>query len=238
MVGEIIGGALGLAELGIGLSNQKKDEAERKQLMANRPVAKPSEALKKETQLAESELGQGMSERSERAYKEASDAQFASSLGAILKGGGSANNVGDVFGKSQEGLRNLTMMQENLRLNQIQSVIQSYDKNTEEQRSLFEFNEWRPWADNMQSNAARLQKDADMQQSGLNTFGGAFMGAAHGAEDKSAYDKYFNAGVTKGQQSQQDNTDNNVSQRYSQEQTVSMPKTSFNINDIPNATIR
>ena len=167
------GAILGLAETAVSLINRGKAVKEAKELQRTRPKREISDELGQTLSLAESELAGGMSTAAERAYNNAMDRQMAGSLSAILRGGGSVNNVGEVFGAGEEGRQRLAMLTDQLRTSQIDSVVKARQTMAEEQDKNFIFNDWMPWKDRQAANAEARQGAEKGIWSGLETVGNA-----------------------------------------------------------------
>lgn len=173
--GMIIGGTLGLAQTVSSLINAGKTKEIAKQLERSRPKREISPLYGQNLSLAESELAGGMSTAAERAYASQLDKSTAASLSALLKGGGDVNSVGDVFASGEEGRQRLAMLNDQLRLNQINNVVKARGMMAEEADKNFLFNDYAPWADKSQANAeARKAANAGIW-SGLSTVAGAGM---------------------------------------------------------------
>jgi hypothetical protein len=191
-VDSLIGEGLGLAESVVGLINRGKTQREAAQLQANRPKLKDSPYLKDQLALSESELSTGMSGEAKNAYEQGIDRDLSTSLDAILKGGGSVNNVGSIFGQSEVGRQRLTMMKDNLRLNQINNLVRSRDAKEEERQKEFQFNEWMPWADQAQANAQARQGAESQIWGGLGTAGSVAMKSAETSRNKNELNNSLN----------------------------------------------
>ena len=168
--------ALGLAQTVTGLINGAKANKIAKELGRTRPKREISPLYGENLSLAESELAGGMSNAAERAYKNQLDKSTAASLDAILKGGGSVNNVGEVFAAGEEGRQRLAMMTDQLRLNQINNVLKAREMSAEEADKNFIFNDWMPWADKSAANAEARRDAKAATWSGLQTFAGGASG--------------------------------------------------------------
>jgi hypothetical protein len=174
--GLVIAGTIGLAETAIGMINAGKAKKKAAQLAASRPKYQESPYIKDELSLAESELSTGMSGAASNAYEQGIDRDLSSSLNTILKGGGSVNNVAEVFGQSTQGRQRLALMKENLRLNQVNNLVRAQQDSTEQREKAFQFNQWAPWADQSQANAQARTAAQGQIMSGINTIGSAGMG--------------------------------------------------------------
>lgn len=184
-------GAIGAVQAGIGLIKGAKAKKEAKRLAESRPKYQESATAGQAVNLAESELAKGMSSRAEKAYLDANDRQLSASLSAILKGGGSVNNIGDVFGKSEVGKANLATMQDNLRLNQINNVVRAQQYKDEQDDKKFMYDIDALWKDSTQANAAARKDAANLTMAGINTFGSAVGGGMFGAKTKKDNDAYL-----------------------------------------------
>lgn len=187
---------LGAVETAVGFIKEGKANKEARKLEATRPKLKSSPFIKDQLSLAESELGTGLSADAKTAYEEGIDKSLSTSLNAILKGGGSVNNVGEVFSNSQEGRQRLALLKQNLRLNQINNLVRSQDAAEQERQEMFGFNEWQPWADKAQAVAASRQGAENMIFGGLQTAGSAAMRYSQRNRQESNFEKYFGSGST------------------------------------------
>src|SRR5687768_1629768 len=139
--------AIGVAQTVTGLIKGGKAKKEAARLAATRPKLEASPYLDDQLSLAQSELSSGMSGAAENAYEQGLSRDMSSSLDAILKGGGDVNNVAEIFDRSAVGRQRLALMKENLRLSQINNVVNAQGASENQRKEMFEFNQWRPWAD-------------------------------------------------------------------------------------------
>lgn len=182
---------LGLVQTVAGLINSEKAKREGRELERSRPKYEISPVAKEQLDMAESELAGGMSARAESAYRDLENRQFASSLNAILRGGGSVNSVGEVFDASGAGRLRLAQLEDQIRLQQIENLRKSREYMVEQEDKAFMYNEDAPWKDKAQAiNAAREQATKGIW-SGLETMATAGMNYAQGQEAKELMDDYF-----------------------------------------------
>ena len=182
---------IGGIESAVGLINSGKAKKEAERLSKTRPKRSISKYAKDDLALSESELQQGMSADAERAYENMANKQLSTSLSAILKGGGSVNNVGDVYGKSEEGRANLAILKDQARMSRVNNVIRSYQMMNEEEQANFAFNEFAPWADKSAANAEARKEAQGQIWKGVNTLGAGVMQYSQDKTAMNAYDKYF-----------------------------------------------
>jgi hypothetical protein len=192
---------LGKAQAVLGLINYRKTTKNAAKLAKERPVYKDSGLDDKDLSLAESDLSGGMSARAETAYKQQSDKQFAASLEAMLRGGGSVNNVADVFGNSQEGALRLSQLQDQLRLQQINNVVRARRYKDEQLDKSFMFNKFQPWADKTQANSRAREEASKAVWSGLQTSTSAGSNALSNESEKQDFAGYFGNGNRSSNQS-------------------------------------
>lgn len=184
---DIIGGTLGLAETALGLINSGDTKRKAAELERSRPQYKISPLAGEDLSLAQSELSNGNS-AAERAYSTLDNQQFSSSLGAILKGGGNVNNIGELYGNGQEGRLKLTAMRDNLRLNRVNNLFRASEENQQEQQTAWQLNKFAPWEDKAQANAAARTGAQGQIFNGVNTFGTAAINAGNSIEE---YNRFF-----------------------------------------------
>lgn len=187
-----IGAGLGLVQSAVGLVKSGQSKRELDKLNSSRPKLGASQLNKNQLSLAESELSNGMSAGAKNAYDQGIDRDLSTSLDAVLRGGGSVNNISEVFDKSQQGRQRLAMMQDNLRLSQINNLVRAQDTSEDERKQLFQYNEYAPWADKMKAATSAADKAENMIWSGLNTAGGAIAGGIANDRAQSQYEDYFN----------------------------------------------
>jgi hypothetical protein len=186
-------GALGVGQAVAGLFGKSKAKKEAERLAASRPKYAESPYAKQGLSLAESELSTGMSGEAKNAYEQGIDRDLSTSLNAVLKGGGSVNNIAEVFGASTQGRQRLAMMKDNLRLNQINNVVRAQNTMTEEREKAFQFNEWAPWADAAKANAGARQAAENQIWGGIGTLGSAVMGIGGAAKAAGGFGQFFNS---------------------------------------------
>lgn len=174
-----------------GIVSKNKAKKEAAKLSATRPKFAPSQYDKDTLSLSESELSTGQSGKAQQAYEEGSDKDFSTSLSGILSMGGDVNDINKLFGEKQAGRQRYTMLTDQLRLGQIDRVVQARQRMEQGRQEEFEFNKWRPWADSAQATAAAREQSQKQISEGINTAGSAASSYLQGEQEKSDYNKYF-----------------------------------------------
>ncbi len=186
-----IGLGIGAYRLISGAVKEGKANRVAEELSKTRPKRNISSYAQDDFNLAKSELAQGMSADAERAYDSLNNKQLTNSLDAILKSGGSPNNVGEVYGRSNEGRMNFSILKDNARLSRVNNLVRAYQMMNEEDQANFAFNEFAPWKDKAEANGqARSNAEAEKNQ-GLNTAAVAGMQYFQEEKDQDMYEKYF-----------------------------------------------
>lgn len=183
--------AVGVGTAAYGVVKGAKAKKEAKRLAASRPKLEASPYLDDQLSLAKSELSSGMSGAAENAYEQGLSRDVSGSLDAILKGGGDVNNVAEIFDRSAVGRQRLALMKENLRLSQINNLVNTQNAYGNQDQQRFQFNEWAPWADSAQANAQARQGAQNMIWSGVQTAGSGVAGYMQGQQAKSDMNNYF-----------------------------------------------
>lgn len=192
VAGAAVQAGVGAAQTVAGIINSAKTKKIAAELERNRPDYEISELAKQDLDLAESEASiGGLSSRAETAYNNLNNQQFSSSLGALLRGGGSVNNVADIFGENEEGRTRLALLSDQMRLSKIDRLMKTRDMYRDEQGKEFEFNEWRPWADKSQANSAARQQTQNQIWDGIGTVANSGMNYLGAKYNEGQYDKYF-----------------------------------------------
>ncbi len=164
-----IGAAVGIGQLVVGAINNRKAKKEARELEATRPTYSISDQAGRDLALAESELGGGggLSAGAQSAYNNLNNQQFSSSLNAILKGGGSVNNVGSVFGENEEGRQRLALLNDQMRLQKINNLNRARTSMINEEDKAFMYNIDQPWKDKAQAVSSSRQQAQAMIGSGI-----------------------------------------------------------------------
>lgn len=185
-----IGLGLAAAQTVTGLVNKGKAKREAKELERARPKYSVDTGYGENLSLAESNL-QGLSDSAELAYNQLQDKQFSSSLDAILKSGGTATNVADVYGQGEEGRLRLATLNDQLRVNQINQLMKARESMAEQKDKEFMYNVDAPWKDKAAANA-EARRGADQQiWSGLQSLGSMGMQLADQGSQKSQFNDYL-----------------------------------------------
>lgn len=186
-----IQGTLGIAQLVSNLIKSGEAKSEAARLEKTRPKYKISPLVGEDLALAESDLGTGgLSANSKNAYEELNNRQFSSSLSAILRGGGSVNNVADVFDASEAGRLRLAELNDEMRLQKVNNLVRARRYANDERDKEFEFNQWMPWSDKSQAVAEARRGSESGIWSGLGTIGSAAMRYGQSVQDEKAYSGY------------------------------------------------
>jgi hypothetical protein len=186
-----VAAGVGIGTLVYGEIKKGQANKQASALQASRPQLTPSPYTADELALSKSELANGMGADASRYYQESQDRNLSNSLDALLKGGGSVNNVAQIFDGSQQGNQRLTLMKENLRLNNINNFMAASRNADTERQQEFQFNQWSPWADKSQANSLAKQSANQTINSGLNTAGSAIASGVGNLETGAAYNNYF-----------------------------------------------
>lgn len=167
--------ALGAIQLGSSMIKEDKLAKQAAELAKNRPIKTTSQFDNDALRLSESELSNGMSAGAERAYNDSNDRSISSSISALLKSGGSVNNVGDIYNSSEEGRQKLAILEDQLRMGKINEVLKQYDKQSSEQEKNWMVNEYGPYKDQLQAIGEQRKANAQAKVAGINTMGSGLM---------------------------------------------------------------
>lgn len=191
MSGLIASTAIGVGTFAYG--EYEKGQANKKAatLKNTRPKETDSPYTAQELALTGSELANGMGADAERFYTEQGDKDLTNSTDAILKGGGTGNNIAQVFAGSQAGRQRLTLMKENLRLNNISNFVNAARHADEQRQEEFQFNQWGPWADEAQAVAQEKQGAEQTISSGFNTATSGITSALNQSSSNKMLKNYF-----------------------------------------------
>ena len=170
------GMAVGAYNMVAGQVNLTKANQEGNFLEATKPVKKTSQFDKDALSLTGSELANGMSAESEQAYNDADARSLSSSISAILKSGGSANTISEMYDNSADGRQNMALVRENLRMKKVESYLNEMDTMAEEDEKNFLVNDYGPYINKVKAVGEAKKAAAEQTAKGLDTFAGSMGG--------------------------------------------------------------
>lgn len=161
------------------VSNVMKGEQAKKEAAAlakSRPIRTTSQFDKDNLSLSESELATGQSAKGEKAYNDATDRGLSTSISEMLKAGGNPNDIGSIYTNSEQGRQQLAVIQDQLRLAQIQNVLKQNENMASEDQNNWLVNEYGPYKDKLKAIGEARKNAAEGITKGIDTLGGGVMG--------------------------------------------------------------
>lgn len=166
----------GIVDVGTGLLQEGRAK---KLAQANkRPFYNIPGGITDNTWAATSRASQGLSDQAKSLYTEQSDRGLTAGIDAITSGGGSVNNIADLYAKRDNGISNMALIDEGMRAANMKNL---YDANTQQSEYAdkeWQVNDWGPFADKAQAAAAIREKGATAIEQGKNAITGAFSNVA------------------------------------------------------------
>lgn len=188
-----VSAAIALAGLGMAVYGAVKKEKAAKEAKANKqPEYKIPQEEVDNLRLAETLGNQGMSLASRNAYQNAADRGLTATTGAILRGGGDANSIGNAYQKYNEGVANMSIYDDQRRLQNLQNLMGQRSRMSSFRDKDYQLNEYSPWANRAQALAAQMAGAQNTQMSGINTAIGGLSGVAQGMSARSQQQSHGN----------------------------------------------
>lgn len=159
-----------------------------------RPKLKDNKFLNDQYQLTGSYAGTGLTAGAKDLMVTNNDRNQSSALDALLKTGGSANLVGDIYSSGQDALRGLALAEDQARVNNMNRYLGVVGKKSEEERDQFFVNEYAPWKDQAKLISELSTQGMDNIWKGFNTGGSAALQAI----DANQYEKMLEGNVLEG----------------------------------------
>lgn len=156
-----------------------------------RPVYSIQKPILDNQDLIESRAGQGLSDAALQIYREGAERGLTSSIDAILAGGGSVNNIGDLYGNYADNISKVALLDEEMRTKNVQNLIDQNNTLAGEKDKEWQVNIWGPYADKAQAAASLSKQGTDNMWKGINTVLGAGSSLAAGNEFKSEGDNVY-----------------------------------------------
>lgn len=160
---QTVAGAIGTAKANRELKANSK-------LRPEYHIAKP---ILDNQAIAESRASRGLNDNTINNYNSFTERNLTATLDAALKGGSAMNNIGDVFTAADEGERKLAILDDEMNARNVQNLIAQNREMGGELDKQFQFNEVAPWADKQKALMAKLEKNQQGVNNGLNTMFGA-----------------------------------------------------------------
>jgi hypothetical protein len=178
MAGNVLGMAVAAYNIFGGLINTSKANAEANYLERTKPVKKTSQFDRDALALTESDLANGMSAEADQAYDDTEARSLSSAISAILKSGGSANNISDMYGNTATGRQQMALIRENLRMKKVDEYLKQLDTMANEDEKNFLVNEYGPYINKLKAVGEAKKAAAEQMAKGLDSIGG--MGGSGG----------------------------------------------------------
>lgn len=155
---------------GAGQKNREAKKLERNLVTPDYEIAQP---ILDNQAFAESRNSQGLSDAAMVGYNDNINRSLTSSIDAILRGGGSVNNIADLYDTVEDDFSKVAMIDEEIRMKNASNYLSQNEKLAEEMDKQWQVNEWAPYQDQRQL-IASLRGQAQAQKGqGLSLLGGA-----------------------------------------------------------------
>lgn len=162
-VAGIIAGGL---QAGAGAIGKIKANSLRKS--AIRPTYETPSAVTDNVAIAESLAQTGLSDSAKQSLLSNADRGLTSSIDAILKGGGSVNNIADAYDTQMQGISRMSLAEDEAKFRNINMLVAANRALADEQEKAWQINKYAPYADKM-ALAAKMNDDANKNiQGGIN----------------------------------------------------------------------
>lgn len=201
--GLLVGAALTGAQLLYADAQKKKAAREQAALLAKRPQYKINPEEGRMVSLAESQAGQGLSDQARAQLNAQTNQQFSASTDAALRGGADANGIAGITSAAQNASNNTALYDDQLRLQHLSNLNNIWARSSANKDKSWQVNQEEPWKDRMTANYAQQVGAQNQQNSALNGFGSALIGAAGRAGNSNAFAN-SRSGVGAGQASDMD----------------------------------
>lgn len=159
--------AAGIASAGLTLqlgSSIVKNHKAKQIAKANvRPDYTPNPEILQNADLAASRANTGLSDASKTLYGQENERNLSQSLDAILRSGGEANQVADLYANNTDALLKLAAMDSNLQSSNVNAFIGANAAKGSEIQSAWQINEFAPYNDRAQLAALlRMQSQQEL----------------------------------------------------------------------------
>lgn len=168
-----VGAGVGLAQAGVGIAQKIKAAKLAKSNI--RPILEDNEYLDDAYRVSQARASEGLNESSKQDFLTNNDRNLSSSIDAILKGGGSVNNISDLYDNNQGVLRRLAVADQEMQARNMQTYFAMLDKKQQEDSDQFFLNQYAPYQDKAALAASLAQQGQENLWKGINAIGGSAM---------------------------------------------------------------
>lgn len=169
----------------------QKGKAKRMARENPRPTYRMPGSVMDNQRLSQSRAGQGLSDAALQVYDQSNDRALTTSTEAILKGGGSVNNISELYAANISGRQKMALLDDEMRARNIQNLIQQNNQLADYKDKEWQINVFAPFADKAQAAATLAKQGSDNFWKGINTVGSAaanyFMGNQFKKEGDTVY---------------------------------------------------
>src|SRR5688572_24012649 len=102
----------------------QKGKAKRMARSNKRPDYKIQRPIIDNQELIESRAGQGMTDASRQVISQENSRGMTSAIEAVLAGGGSVNNIGDLYSRFSDGTNKMALIDEEMRTANVKNLIE------------------------------------------------------------------------------------------------------------------
>jgi len=178
MPGNALGTAVAAYNIFGGLINTSKANAEAHYLERTKPVEKTSQFDRDALNQSESDLQNGISAETDQAYQDSNDRSLSSSTSAILKAGGSVNNIADLYGNNEQGIQQMAVIRENMRMQKVNEYLKQLDVMAQNEEKNWLVNEYGPYINKLKAVGEAKKAAAEQTAKGLDSLGGSSGGGS------------------------------------------------------------
>lgn len=127
--------------------------------------------------ISKQQAGQGLSDASLQAYLTNAQRGLSSGTNAILKGGGDANGIANLYDKYENNIGKMSLADDQLRMQHLQNLLSQNSRMSDFADKQWQLNQYAPWANKAQLNAQRMQQSNAQIGQGITGLANTAMGA-------------------------------------------------------------
>jgi len=151
----------------------QKSKAKKMARNNKRPVYNIPTEISDNSAVTDSRASRGLSGQAVDLYKKDSDRKITTSIDAILKGGGSVNNIADLYTATNDGVSRMALLDDEMRSRNVAAYVSQNNTSAEYKDKAWQINQYAPYADKAQAAAALSKMGTDNIWKGINTVGSA-----------------------------------------------------------------
>ncbi len=149
----------------------QKGKAKRMAASNKRPFYNIPQTELENKRIADRNAARGLSDEARNLYTQSSDRQLTAGIDAITTGGGTVDNIAELYTAANSGVSKMALLDDQMRVENMRRLTEENNRYSDSMDKQWQVNQWGPYADKAQAAAALSKQGTDNTWKGVNTIG-------------------------------------------------------------------